>query len=283
MTAPRDTTAPIPRPGSSLALALSAAGNKRPALAAWAAWWHEVSRIPYAVSDASIGERKLAWWGQAIANGFKQPAQHPLLKALIGQSSEQELNSVPPMHLWIAQVQGLETLLQQTRWLDSTSLEHHARQTTGAACEGAAWLLGARSEQALSAAQTLGAALRRAHILTRLGQDTRSGWLHIPVDLLQAHDVKAHELLRPAPDAPTPQMLALMAAWQADVVQKLQTCLTQMLALPSAERQALRPLRILARLNLLLMQDLAEQNYPVLRQRMGVGPWRKWWCAWRTA
>jgi phytoene synthase len=273
---------PFPRPGSSLALAIATAGPKRAALQAWADWWHEVSRIPYAVSDASVGERKLAWWAQAVASGFQQAPQHPLLQALMGQSAPGELAEVPPMGLWASQIQGLETLLQQTRWLDTAGLEQHMRQTTGAACAGAAWVLGARSEAAQQAAQALGVALRRAHILARLGQDAHAGWLHIPVDFLQQHDVRAHEWLRPGPDAPTPAMLQLMVAWQADVVSKLDTALAQMQALSPAERQALRPLRVLARLSLILMQDLGEQNYPVVRQRISVGPWRKAWATWRT-
>jgi len=106
--------------------------------------------------------------------------------------------------------------------------------------------------------------------------------LHIPVDMLQQHDVRAHEFLRPGPDAPTPAMLSLMSAWQADVVNRLNAAMAQLAALPSPERQALRPLRILTRLTLLLMQDLAEQNYPVVRQRISVGPWRKIWATWLT-
>ena len=54
-------------------------GFEEAALQAWAAWCHEVSRIPYSVSDASVGERKLAWWAQAVSNGFSQAPQHPLL------------------------------------------------------------------------------------------------------------------------------------------------------------------------------------------------------------
>ena len=273
---------PFPRPGSSLALAIAAAGPKRAALQAWAAWWHEVSRIPYSVSDASVGERKLAWWAQAVANGFQQPPQHPLLQAVLGASTAAELAEVPPLPLWASQIQGLETLLQQTRWLDTAGLDHHLQQTTAAACAGAAWVLGGRSDAAQDAAIDLGLGLRRAHILARLGQDAHAGWLHIPVDVLQQHDVRAHELLRPGPEAPTPAMLALMAAWQADVVGRLQRSLSALQALPTAEKKALRPLRVLGRLNLLLMQDLAEQQYPMLRQRISVGPWRKVWAAWRT-
>jgi len=279
---PARAESPFPRPGSSLALAIATAGSKRAALQAWAAWWHEVSRIPYSVSDASVGERKLAWWAQAVSNGFQQAPQHPLLQAVMGASTPSELTQVPPMPLWASQIQGLETLLQQTRWLDTAGLDQHMNQTTAAACAGAAWVLGGRSDAAQDAAIALGMGLRRAHILARLGQDAHAGWLHIPVDVLQQHDVRAHEFLRPGPDAPTPAMLALMAAWQANVVSQLQTALNALAALPSPERQTMRPLRVLARLNLLLMLDLAEQGYPVVRQRISVGPWRKLWATWRT-
>lgn len=278
---PRDVP-PFPRPGSSLALAIQTAGARRPALMAWARWWHEVSRIPTSVSDAAIGEKKLAWWAQAVNDGFRQPPQHPLLTDLLGTSSPAEREQVPPVALWQSQIQGLGTLLQQTRWLDQAGLRHHMDQTTGAAMEGAAWVLGARSAQALSTARALGVALRKAHLLSRVGQDAHAGWLHIPVDVLQQHDVRAHEWLRPAPDAPTPAMLGLMAQWQSEVVQALKHAMEALRDLPAAERTALRPLRVLGQLNLVLMADLADHRYQVLRQRISVGPWRKWWTALTT-
>ncbi len=273
---------PFPRPGSSLDLAIQTAGARRPALLAWARWWHEVSRIPTSVSDAAIGEKKLAWWSQAVNDAFRQPPQHPLLVDLLGASSPAEREQAPPQALWQSQIQGLGTLLQQTRWLDQAGLRHHMDQTTGAALEGAAWVLGARSPQALSTARALGVALRRANLLSRVGQDAHAGWLHIPVDVLQQHDVRAHEWLRPAPDAPTDAMCGLMALWQSEVVEALTQALGAMRDLPAAERQALRPLRVLARLNLVLMADLEEHRYQVLRQRISVGPWRKWWTALTT-
>jgi len=275
---PRDVP-PFPRPGSSLALAIQTAGGRRPALMAWARWWHEVSRIPTSVSDAAIGEKKLAWWAQAVNDAFRQPPQHPLLVDLLGTSSPAEREQAPPQALWQSQIQGLGTLLQQTRWLDQTGLRHHMDQTTGAALEGAAWVLGARSPQALSTARALGVALRQAHLLSRVGQDAHAGWLHIPVDVLQQHDVRAHEWLRPAPEAPTDAMVGLMAQWQSEIVQALTQALGALHDLPAAERAALRPLRVLAHLNLVLMADLAEHHYQVLRQRISVGPWRKWWAA----
>ena len=75
---------------------------------------------------------------------------------LLGTSSPAEREQVPPQALWQSQIQGLGTLLQQTRWLDQTGLRHHMDQTSGAALEGAAWVLGARSPQAFRHVDTRG-------------------------------------------------------------------------------------------------------------------------------
>ncbi len=267
---------PFPRPGSSLALAIVSAGPRRDRLMNWVCWWHEVSRIPYDVSDAAIGEKKLIWWMQAVRDAQSKPPQHPLLRAVMGPNPATASDGSPPEALWMGQLQGLQTLLQQTRWLDTAGLEQHMQQTTGLACEGAAWVLGARTPRTLACAQRLGVALRKAHILARIGQDTHAGWLHLPVDTLQRHGVKAHEWMKPSPDAPTSAMLALMREWQSETLQALSTCLIELKAAPPAERGALRPLRVMAALNLQLLQDLDAHGYQILKQRISVGPWRKW-------
>ena len=269
---------PAPRPGSILHLALlSADALHRPGLAAWAAWWHEVSQIPYTVSDPSVADRKLGWWQQAVADGFAQPPQHPLLRALLMPQGRLDAHGVPPMPLWLEQLKGLQALTQQTRWMDEATLVAHMNATTGAACQGAAWMLGATSADAGALARQLGVGLRRAHILARLGQDAQHGWLHIPIDVLQRHGVRAHELLRPLAPLPGPDIQALLAAWAAQARQEIDAALAGMRAAPLlAERRALKPLAVLAKLHTALLEDLAQAGYPVLRQRMMLGPWRKW-------
>lgn len=270
----------VPRPGSSLHLALLMAGPHRERLTAWIQWWHEVSAIPCTVSDPGVADRKLVWWAQAISEGFKTAPQHPLLKALV--ANHQVLHA-PPLPLWLEQIEGLRTLTQQTRWLDDATLERHAWATTGAACQGAALLLGARDEATLDCARRLGVGLRRAHILARIGQDAQQGWLHIPIDILQAHGVRAHELLRPASAAtPGPEIRQLLADWHQRTATALQVATHQARSLPSSERRALRPLLVLARLHLALMDDLQEAGYAVLHQRILLGPWRKLWIGWRA-
>lgn len=255
------------------------AGPHRERLTAWVQWWHEVSAIPYTVSDPGVADRKLAWWAQAVSDGFRTSSQHPLLRAL---ASPDPVLRTPPLALWLEQIEGLRTLTQQTRWLDDATLERHAWATTGAACHSAALLLGARDETTLDCARRLGVGLRRAHILARIGQDAQQGWLHIPIDVLQAHGVRAHELLRPASDSPSPEIRELLGAWHQRTVAALEQAMHQARSLPASERRALRPLLVLARLHLALMDDLRKADYAVLRQRILLGPWRKLWIGWRA-
>lgn len=268
-----------PRPGSSLSLALLSAGRDRAALAGWAHWWHEISQIPGAVSDPSVAERKLVWWAQAVSEAFRQPSQHPLLHGLqTGQGVLQD-QDVPPLSLWLTQIEGLRTLTQQTRWMDEHTLLHHIRATTGAAFEGAAWILDGRGPATLALAGRLGVGVRRAHILARLGQDARAGWLHIPIDVLQQHEVRAHELLRPTSPVPSPSIVALLDDWKHRALSDIQGALAEARLLPGAQRLALRPLVVLARLHEALLDDLQQSGYPVLGQRTVLGPWRKLWVA----
>lgn len=273
--------APVPRPGSSLHLALLSAGATRPRLLAWVRWWHEVSRIPYDVSDPSVADRKLAWWAQAVEDAFRQPPQHPLLRALWQPQGRPDAGALPPPDVWLRQIEGLQVLTQQTRWMDEATLLHHMNATTGSACEGALLMNGATQAATLALGRRAGVALRRVHNLARLGQDARQGWLHVPIDVLQRHGVRAHELLKPAQDAPDERILALLADLAQKAREDIAALRHEARGLPLDERRAWRPIGVLLRLSLMLLDDLAQAGYPVLRQRLVVSPWRKLWATQR--
>lgn len=277
---PQTPNAPQPliRPGSSLYYALqSAPPALRPALQAWAHFWHEISAIPLTVNDPGVAQTKLAWWHQEVLNSFDGKPSHPLTRPLAQPVPVP--GQWPPQDLWLAQVDGMQALVQQTRWLDEVSQKKHALATTGAACEAAAHLLGARSPAALSAARELGWGLRQAHHLSRLGQDARLGWLHTPVSILQQHDVKAHELLRPSPGQAPEHWPALLTYLHAQARQNLTASWHAIAQLPRAERQALRPLAVLAALQIALIDEIAAQGARVLHERIMLTPLRKWWIA----
>lgn len=274
---PPTARADVPVAGSSLALALALVPTpRRPALALWLRWWHEVSRIPLSVQDPGVAETKLGWWRQELAEVAQGRARHPLMREWLALPTDD--TAALPWAWWLQQLDGLTQLTQQTRWMDEASLQRHALQTTGNACAVAAHLLGARSEAAIAAARTLGQGLRQAHMLARLGQDARAGWVMVGIDWLQAHDVRAHQLSRPETPMPagwTPLLAALHQRARATLTQAL----AEVRALPAPDRHALRPLAYLAHASLALADAVQASGETVLHQRILLTPLRKGWMA----
>lgn len=278
-----DSARPIPRPGSSLYFALRCTPlAQRPALQLWLQWWHEVSRIPLEVSDAGVAESKLQWWAQEVRDGLAGQPHHPLMKARAALPALSEPSVWPELTLWTQQLDGLIQLVHQTRWLDDAALQRHNRMSTGVALEGAACILGACSVAARSAACLLGTGLRQSHQVARLGLDARLGWVNVPIDVLQTHDVKAHQLSKPdATQAPAgwPRLLHhLIEQARASIEQGL----AAIDALPPAEVQALLPLRVVAHIHLTQLQEIGGKGDRILHERVLLTPLRKWWISQRV-
>jgi phytoene synthase len=267
---------PFPRPGTSLDYALASVPlARRPAVLQWLRWWHEVSQIPLTVSDPTVAETKLRWWQKEIQDASQGQPHHPLITGWPTEVTK------PDWPLWQEQLASLLQLVNQTRWLDEASVLNHAEHSTGAACEGAATLLGASSAEAKLAARQLGVGLCLAHRLARLGQDARSGWVHVAIDVLQQHEVRAHELSKPAEQAPEgwPNLIAHLRQ-QASAC--LHEALSAIQALPKKEVKALRPLVVLAHIQLVQMAVIESSGNRILHERIVLTPLRKWWISQRV-
>ncbi|MDE2593777.1 MAG: squalene/phytoene synthase family protein [Burkholderiales bacterium] len=274
---------PLPPVGSSLYYTLQMVpSSRRAALRDWWQWWHEVSSIPFDVQDPGVAETKLRWWIQEVQAGAQGQPTHPLTQALMPPTTAQNDTAKAPLAgelpLWLNQIEGLITLIHQTRWLDAAALQHHRNQTTAAATEAAAVLLGATTPAARQAARQLGLGCRQTHQLARLGQDARAGWVHVPVDVLQKHEVRAHELTKPAPKSGEhwPALLTYLCD-QAQA--QLLGGLTAIRALSRPERRALRPLVALAQMQLALLDEIRASEDRVLHERLLLTPVRKWWIS----
>ncbi len=275
-------TTTYPALGTSLYYALkSAPVGQRSALTSWVQWWHEIAQIPFNVSDPGVAETKLRWWVQELQACSQGRPSHPLSKALVtNQGFDDEATSA----LWAlcqVQVQGQIDLVHQTRWMDEASLQANQDATTGAAFEGATLVLGIRSPNARAAARLCGRAVRQSHQLARLGQDARAGWIHVPIDTLQAHDVKAHQLSKPQQDMP-PGWPGLLAHLSTQAQTSLQKGREALLALTPAEQRALTPLRVMLHVHLMQVRELAASGNVLLHQRLVLTPLRKWWIAQRV-
>lgn len=276
----------FPRPGSSLAHALRLSPTaRRPALACWLGWWHETARIPLEVHDPGVAETKLRWWLTELQNAERGQASHPLMRQRLACQAQSNAAAMswPEPELWQRQLEGLIQLVHQNRWMNESLFVQHALQTTGLACEGASCLLGANSEAAREAARQLGVGLRMGHRLARLGQDARAGWVMVGIDLLQTHDVKAHQLSKPVPGQTPPGWGGLQQDLAQRARQPLQQALAQIHALPREQARALRPLVLLAHLTMAQVDVVSAAGDAVLHQRLLLTPWRKAWVAQRVA
>lgn len=273
-----------PRTGSGLYHALRLTPiERRAALHLWLNWWHEISRIPFDVHDPGVAETKLRWWQQELARTEQGQPQHPLMRDRLTLAHNGGSLAWPDAALWQQQLDGMVQLVHQTRWMDDSAFVQHARLSTGAACEGAACLLGTQSDQARAAARQLGLGLRLAHRLVRLGQDARAGWVLVGIDLLQAHDVRAHQLTKPDLAQPPTGLLPLLDALQQSADAALADGLAQVRTLPAREARALRPLVYLALLARRTMREAVSQGPLILSQRVTLTPLRKSWMAQQVA
>lgn len=270
----------FPRVGSSLYYALATTpAPQREALHVWLRWWHETAQIPLRISDPGVAETKLRWWQQALQDASQGQTQHPLLKAMHQPGVVRPPAQLPPWPCWQSQLDGLITLINQNRWLDEISLQRHAQTTTGAACEGAAFLLGAHDAASLAVARQFGYGLRQAHQLSRLGQDARSGWVNVAIDVLQTHNVRAHQLSKPDPAQVPDGWAGLLHHLHEQASGTLTQALAACKALPPDQAKALRPLVVLAHIHRSQIKAVASQGDRVLHERIVLTPLRKWWIS----
>lgn len=276
---PHPLSPDFPRPGSSLAHAtrLSPAAHA-PALLCWLNWWHETARIPLDVQDPGVAETKLRWWANELQATERGEPNHPLTREK-NNLRLPEGATWPETAVCMTQIEGLIQLVHQNRWMDEAHFVRHAQQTTGLACESAARLLGATSDEARAAAALLGTGLRLSHRLGRLGQDARAGWVTVGIDLLQTHDVKAHQLVKPVPEQAPPGWPQLLADLAQRARTPLHESLDQIRRLPKDQAKALRPLVLLAHLALAQVEVVANAGDAVLHQRLLLTPLRKAWIA----
>lgn len=282
-SSPQTSPDVFPRTGSSLYYALAAVpASRRQALQSWVQWWHETAQIPFKIQDPGVAETKLRWWLQEVNDAAQNQGHHPLVLALSEAAKSAPDVQLPAWPLWTTQIEGLINLINQTRWLDDAGLQRHMRQTTGAAVEGAAVLLGATSEPAMQAAQQLGWGLRQAHQLARLGQDARAGWIQVAIDVLQTHDVRAHQLSKPDPAGMPEGWPKLLTHLSEQAATHLNGGLKAYRALPPSEQAALIPLIVLTHIYLQLIDEIARRGDRVLHERIMLTPLRKWWIAQRV-
>jgi len=249
---------------------------RRAAITAFYAFCREVDDVVDETTDSSVAANKLQWWRKEVAQAYGGQASHPVMQALMPLAPS---FGIEQQHLQ-AVIEGCQTDLEQTRFLDYPALQRYCHLVAGIVGEVAANIFGRTHEATVRYAHQLGLAMQLTNIIRDVGDDARRGRIYLPVAELQRFDVKAHELLqRTAPWGYSDRFQALMR-FQAERAHA--TFDSAMRLLPEADRAAQKPGLMMANIYRTLLREIEAQQFQVLHQRTSLTPLRKLWIATRT-
>ena len=247
--------------------------QRRAAITAFYAFCREVDDVVDEVSDPSVAATKLQWWRKEVAQAYAGLATHPVMQALMPLSADFDIRAE---HL-NAVIEGCQTDLEQTRFLDYPALQRYCHLVAGVVGEVAANIFGRSQPETTAYAHQLGLAMQLTNIIRDVGDDARRGRIYLPVAELQRFDVKAHELLkRDSPWGYSERFTALMR-FQAERAHASYDAALALL--PAADRQAQKPGLMMANIYRTLLREIEAQNFQVLHQRTSLTPLRKLWIA----
>jgi phytoene synthase len=246
--------------------------DRRRAITALYAFCREIDDAVDEPSDPAAARASLAWWRGEVARLYAGDPQHPVTRALAPW--------IPPFAITEARLSeimdGLEMDLTQTRYLDFTGLKLYCHRVAGVVGELAAGIFGYRNARTLEYADRLGLAFQLTNIIRDVGEDARKNRVYLPMDELREFGVTVADII----DARHTENFARLMRFQAD---RARRCYDEALALlPPEDRQAQRPGLVMAAIYRTLLDEIADDDFQVLKQRVALTPVRKLWIAWRT-
>jgi 15-cis-phytoene synthase len=250
--------------------------QRRAAITAFYAFCREVDDVVDDDLEPQVAATKLAWWRSEVAKAFAGQPSHPVMKALMPLAPQ---FGIEARHL-NAVIEGCQTDLDQTRFLDFPGLQRYCHLVAGEVGEVACNIFGRTQADTVTYAHTLGQAMQLTNIIRDVGEDARRGRIYLPVNELQQFGVKASEILqREAPWGYSERFEDLMR-FQAERAHRLYD--QAFALLPDADRQAQKPGLMMANIYRTLLREIEHNHFQVLHQRTSLTPLRKLWIAVRT-
>ncbi len=160
---------------------LFAPADKREGLFALYAFNIELSRIRETVTEPMMGQIRLQWWREAIADLYEGrvrghqvlQALGPILPGTVDQDLIQEM------------IEGRELDLSDEPPVSDTTVKQYARSTGGALMRAAALVLGVKDAAVLDAAYSVGEAVTLIGLLRSVPYHASQGKSYLPSTLLR--------------------------------------------------------------------------------------------------
>ena len=245
---------------------------RRAAITALYAFCREVDDAVDETSDAQVAQTKLNWWRNELNAMLAGQPTHPVTRALQPHLATYQLE---PQHLF-AIIDGMEMDLTQTRYLDFIGLQKYCWHVASVVGILSAKIFGVTNPQTLQFAEKLGLAFQLTNIIRDVGDDARKGRIYLPINELQQFGVTAADIL----NARHSDKFAALMLFQ---YQRAQACYEEAFALlPAEDRRAQRTGLIMAAIYRTLLDEIKNDGFHVLNQRISLTPLRKLWLAWIT-
>lgn len=245
---------------------------RRQAITALYAFCREVDDVVDECSDPTMACAKLAWWRIEVAALHAGQPSHPVTQALATAMSRFSL----PQEQLLEIIDGMEMDLNQARYADFTALHLYCYRVASVVGLLAAEIFGYTDRRTLKYAHDLGLAFQLTNIIRDIGEDARRGRIYLPQDELARFDVTETDLLQ----ARYTDNFRHLMEFQ---VKRAQAMYDQALGqLPAADRKTQRAGLIMAAIYRATLDEITQDGYQVLHQRISLTPLRKIWLAGTT-
>lgn len=173
--------------------ALFADARRRDALLALYAFNLELARTPDSVSEPMLGEIRLQWWREAVAEIFEaRPRRHEVVAALASA-----VTGRPDLRSELEALIDARTAdLYETRYADLDELESYLDTTSGRVVRLALAVLGIDPEDSVNAAaRQVGIGFGLAGVIRALPFHIRQRRVYLPEDLLAQQGLSRDDVL----------------------------------------------------------------------------------------
>lgn len=248
--------------------------ERRKAITALYAFCREVDDVVDETSESSVARMKLVWWREQVNALYHNPkeATHPVMLALAPHIKNYDLK----MSELLAVIDGMEMDLEEVRYQTWEELKNYCWHVASVVGILSAKIFGQTTEQTTDYAIKLGLAFQLTNIIRDVGDDARRGRIYLPMAELEQFNVRPNEIL----DAMHSDRFEALMAFQTERAYGLYK--EAALALPEQDRRAQRPGLLMAAIYYALLQEVAQDKWQVLDQRISLTPIRKFWLAWKT-
>jgi len=157
----------------------------------------EVARIPDQVSEPGLGEIRLRWWQDSLAEATAPggAGNTPVLRAIAATMARHRL----PLEPFVALMESRAADLYSDAPASLPEIEGRLGETESVLFQMAAIILGARGSETPDASGHAGIAYGVVRRLAIFASDRARGRFLLPADLLAEHGLRSEDLLSPQP------------------------------------------------------------------------------------